>query len=1210
MYKKYHGNGYDPTNHVHKSGSYFEKLRHSARIAPKYFSPGLYCLLFFFLLFPARSFAQNERISLSKKDAPLSEVLRDIRKQSGVDFVINREQIGRSKRVTIQVKDAGLKAVLDECFRGQPFDYTIENRIIVVVNRVKVENKAFLINLKIRVQDQKGGVLPSASVTSKEAGLMGFTDTNGEFVFSRIPRDASVVVSYVGYRSDTLTVKSASEIVVMLNQQINMIDEVSVVSTGYQTLSRERATGSFGKPDMQIYQNRVATQDLVSRLDGLVAGVTVIAGPKGATRNREFGGGSTQQSIIRGKTSVEVTSDPLYVVNGVPVVDLSVINPDDIQDITVLKDASAGSIWGVRAANGVIVITTKKGSAAKPLKISYSGNVTLFGKPDYDYVPMMTSREYIQVGKELFNPAAFPYASIGTSVISPHEQVLYNQSRGLITAAQANRSLDSMANISNRDQIMDLWFRNGMTTNHTLSASGGSAAYNFYASASYSGTQTSHPGDHNEVYRINLNQTFIPIPRLRINLNTALNNTISNSDRSITIANAFIPYQLFQDEQGNNLKMNFLQGLSPELRADYQARSRINLDYSPIDEVDMGFTKGNAVSINLTGNVNLKIWKGLSFDGTYSYQKTPTANQIYTDSKTYDLRRELLGFTVARTANDTPVYYLPTTGGTYKTENIEQRNWTLRNQMIYNMSLRDDRDRLNVQIGHEALEQLAINRTTIVRGYDLDLQSFANLNYLSLSQGIFGTVSSFRSTFNEKPFDVKEQLNRNESFFGLLNYTMDQKYILDGSIRRDYSNLFGSEKAKQKRPTYSVGGKWLISKEEFLNKTGWINNLAMRASYGITGNSPYINAGSSRDIIQAETNNVTGDYYTLRALANNQLTFEKTTTVNLGIDFSIINSSISGSIDLYNKKTTDLLGQVELNPLNGASVIRGNLGNMNNRGIEITLNTQNIRLKDFQWTTGFVLGINRNRLLNYSTLQPSQVTAGGRLTSNNVVGYNSFPLFAYQYAGLEALGDPQIRLANGTITKDPEIATAEDLVFMGTTLPKVNGGLSNTFRFKNLSLTANMIYNLGNVMRKDVNQYYSGRINYGAGSFGGNLNPEFLNRWKKPGDELITNIPSYVSSRGTDISRRNTDYYIFGDINVVNASYIKLRDITLNYIVGPKVLNKLHIEGLNVFVQTGNFMIWKANDVGIDPEYQAFNQGGRSMPAFKHSVSFGANLTF
>jgi len=1212
MYKKYHLIGYDIANRICNTpipppGAKAWNCKGRNKL-PGAKATVLFCL-FLFCQFVA--LAQVQNITFTKKDASLAEVLKEIRKQTGFDFVINRDQISRSKKLTVSFQNQDLKHVLDECFRNQPFTYSIENKIIVVVNKVSVETTELLVNLKIKVQDQNGTPLPNASVISKAAGTVGFTDSDGTFTFSRIIKDSKIIVSYVGYKPDTLTARSSAELIAMLSQQSNIMDEVKVVSTGYQTLNRESATGSFGKPDMQIYQNRVGTQDLVSRLDGLVPGLTVIPGPKGTnTGNREFGGGSTQQSIIRGKSSVQLRTEPLYVVNGVPVTDPNTINPDDVEDITILKDASAASIWGVKAANGVIVITTKRGNAGKPLKINYSGYVTLFGKPNFNYVPAMTSAEYIQTGREIFNPSVFPYAAVGSSVIAPHEQILYNQNRGLITAAQANRSLDSLANINNQDQVLDLLYRNAVTTNHTLSASGGSAFYNFYASGSYTNTYSNHPGDKNNAYRINLNQTFVPIPRLRINLNTALNNTFTSADRSITIGRNFIPYQLFQDAEGNNIQMNYLQGLSPEIRKDYQARSRINLDYSPLNEVDMGFNKSNALSINLTGNVNLKIWKGLSFDGTYSYQKSPTNNTVYTDSKTYDLRRELLGFTVARTANDTPIYYLPTTGGTYQTVNIDQRNWTVRNQLVYNMGLRDGRDHLNVQIGHEALEQLGTNRTTIVRGYDLDLQSYERLNYATLSQGIFGAVSSFRSVFNELPFRSLESLNRNESYFGLLNYSMEQKYILDASLRRDYSNLFGSEKGSQKKPTYSLGAKWLISKEKFAENLSWLGNLALRTTYGITGNSPFIGAGSTRDIIQIQNNSVTGDSYSLISYANNKLTFEKTRTVNIGIDFGILRNIVSGSIDLYDKKTTDMLGQVEINPLNGTSSTLGNLGNMNNKGIEIALTSVNIQSKDFNWTSNLIFSFNKNKLLQYSAIQPSQLTAQGRITANYAEGFNAQPLFAYQFVGLDALGDPQIKLADGTVSKDPEIATAEDLVYMGTTIPKFNGGLSNVFRYKGLSLSANLIYSFGNVMRRNVNQFYSGRINYGTGSFDGNLSPDFLNRWKKPGDELITNIPAYVSSTGISNSRRNIDYYMYADINVVSASYIKLRDLTLNYSFGPKVLNKLHIEGLNIYAQTGNFMIWKANKYGIDPEYQNFNTGGRSLPAYNRSFSFGANLTF
>ena len=1211
MYKNYHVIGHDLTHHV-PDGAVFSKKAQPACfwVRKRLLNAKMTCIFFVFLLSHLVSAAQTITISLSKKEASLKEVLGAIRKQSGYDFLFNKDQLAKAKPVTIKVQNADLKTVLDLCFRDQPFTYALENKVIVVVNKVVFENKTMLIDLKLRVTDQKGNPLPSATVQSKEAGISGYTDSDGRFTLSRAPEDARIVLSYIGYKTDTIIARKRSEMTVMLSQQSNQMDEVSIVSTGYQQISKERATGSFGKPDMKLFQKRVGTQDIMSRLDGLVAGVTVIQGPKGSTGSRGFGGGNTRQSIIRGKSSVSLESDPLYVVNGVPVTDLSVINPDDVADITVLKDASAAAIWGVKATNGVIVITTKKGSSMKPLKISYSGNLTFFGKPDFDYVPVMSSNEYIRTAREIFNPTVFPYATLGTGFIAPHDQLLYDQNRGLITESQANRGLDSLSRINNKDQILDLWYRNAVSTNQTLSASGGALGYNFYASASYTNTRSNRPGEKSNVYRINLNQTFIPVPRLTIGLSTALNNTLGSMNRNISIQNDFLPYQLFKDADGNNLRMNYLQGLSPEVRQDYQTRSRINLDYSPLDEVHQGFTNSNALSINLTGSVNLKLWKGFSFDGTYSYQKSPETNISYNDSQTYNLRKELLEFTVARTAEDIPVYYLPAKGGTYQTVNYDSRNWTVRNQLVYNANLRDDRDHLNLQIGHEALEQLGTNKTTTVRGYNLDLESYERLDYATLNRGVFGAVSSFRSVFNELPFVSKERLNRNESFFGLFNYTMDQKYMLDASIRRDYSNLFGSDKGSQRKPTYSLGGKWIISKETFLSNLIWVNHLGLRATYGITGNSPYIGAGSTRDILQIETNTVTGDAYILAGLANNKLSFEKTRTLNLGIDFTLLNNFISGSIDLYDKKTTDLLGTVKVNPLNGGSNITGNLGNLRNRGIELNLRSVNVQLRDFNWTSNLIFSFNRNKLLAYSAVTADQLTDFGRLAASYVVGYNAFPLFAYQFAGLDELGDPKIRLADGTVTKERDAAKAEDLVYMGTTIPKFNGGLSNTFRYKNLSLTANIAYSLGHVMRRDLNTFYDGRLAKSASSFVGNINPQFLDRWKNPGDELHTNVPSYVPNVGMSYSRRDVNYYNYADINVVSASYVKLREVTLNYTVNPKMLTKLHVEALNLFLQTGNFMLWRANDYGIDPEYQTFSSGVRAMPAFRHSFSFGANLTF
>jgi len=250
-----------------------------------------------------------------------------------------------------------------------------------------------------------------------------------------------------------------------------------------------------------------------------------------------------------------------------------------------------------------------------------------------------------------------------------------------------------------------------------------------------------------------------------------------------------------------------------------------------------------------------------------------------------------------------------------------------------------------------------------------------------------------------------------------------------------------------------------------------------------------------------------------------------------------------------------------------------------------------------------VFSYNYNKLVSYAALNPSLNTASYKLTAPYWIGYNSKPLFAYQFAGLDNMGDPQIRLSDKSVTKQPYIAQPEDVVYAGTTQSPVNGGFTNRFEYKGLSLTMNMIYNMGAVMRRNVNIYYTGRMPTSTSLGGENLFSSFQDRWKQPGDERITNIPSYVSNMGTSFTRRDVNYYISGDVNVLSASYIKIRDITLAYELQSAALHFLKIQRLNIYAQTTNFLIWTANDERIDPET------GFPGALYKHQYNLGINVT-
>lgn len=1147
-----------------------------------------------------------QRITLSEKNAALVTVFNKISAQSGFDFIVTSDMLKQAKPVNIKVANQDLPTVLNKIFEGQPLGFSLQGRIVVVSKKQRsvVDRVVGYLNsytLTGVVLNEKGEPLRGANVMIAMQNRGYGTSEDGRFFLENLEGNETLITTYLGYKTDTLVLSGQRSAVIRLVPVSTVLAEVSILNTGYQRLNKEQATGAYGKPDMQIFSTRLGTNDLVNRLEGLVAGVTVKPGPMGGGSNR-YGTGTTQQSVIRGLNSVNLQSEPLYVVDGVQVPNLNFINPNDVADVTVLKDAAAAAIYGAKAANGVIVIVTKGGRKDQKVQINYNGAFSFSGKPRFKDDYFMSSAQYIQTAKELFDPVTYPVSQLDYGFTTPHERILYGLNQSQITAAQAAESLDSLSKINNRPQIMDLFYRNAFTTNNTISASGGNRLYAIYSSLSHANTQSNTPGEKSNTYQININQNLNPASWISIGLNTSLNNNIEKSKNPVSVGPGYLPYQLFAGQNAEPLLLNYMTGWSAERQADYQLRSRINLDYYPLNEIDKGYSNRNLLNLNTTGNVEIRFWKGLSFKGNYGYQRTTGTSTVYVDHTHMDALKELLNFTVARTPNDVPVYYLPATGGRFSSSARTGENWTIRNQLVFNSGLRGGRDRINVQLGQEALEQSTLLNTTIQRGYDDVLKTYTLLDYATLARPLFGAIGSGYSMFTEKPFQRLAEKTRFKSYFGLFNYAFNEKYMLDASIRADKSSLFASDESAQNKPAFSIGAKWQLSRESWMRQISWINNLGLRATYGVTGNSPYVGEASTYDILYAGENNILGNYLSVNTPANNKLSWESTHTWNFGLDFGLLSGRLNGSTEFYFKNTEGLLGNVEYNPFTGFETTVGNIGNIRNSGIELTLNSQNLSTGKFSWVSGFVFSYNYNKLESYSKPLQMLFSASNQINAASIVGYAKPPMFAYRYAGLDNMGDPQIYKADGTITKNPEAALPEDLVYMGTIQPKFNGGLSNTFRYGNLSLTANLIYNLGAVMRKPTENNFSGRLTV-SGFSDGNRLAEFANRWKQEGDEDHTSIPSYVANPGINYSRRNTAYYNYADINVISAAYIKLRDLTLAYDLSPSILRQLKMEKISVFGQTGNFMIWKANKAGIDPEYSSAILASRVF-------SFGLNVSF
>ncbi|HEX6427180.1 MAG TPA: SusC/RagA family TonB-linked outer membrane protein [Niastella sp.] len=1176
----------------------------------------------------------SQTVTLKVKNVSLENLFDNVTTQTGYYFFYRPGQLKGSKPVTIQAEDVPLESFLQQVFKEQPVTYMVQNQTIFIVAKTDTaQNKkpaAPPVTLQGEVRDSLGNAMRGASVTLLPGNAQAISSKTGAFVLHGIEPGRYVLrVTYVGYETASVPVnvtENMAPISIVLKPDVSNLTEITVFNNGYQTLSKERSAGSFTKPKMDVVYNRSTSMDLMQRLDGLVPGLVINNSPNN-------GGNSI---TVRGISTINSDKALLYVVDGIVVSDVADINPNDVQDVTLLKDATAASIWGSRASNGVLVITTKKGVFnANKLKVEYNGFVNMQGKPDIEYMPYMRSPELIQTIKELFADPAYMTANTyatanttlsGTNAITPHEAILYKQYRGGISAATANAQLDSLAALDNLKQIKDIWYRNAFLSNHTVSVRGGFGNYSLYGSLAYTNNTSSTPGEKNNAYKINLRQEVNVSKRVTAYLITNLVNTITSAKRppALGVTTRFVPFQLFKDADGNSISMPWIYR-TDSLTALYQTKSGVNLNYNPVDEMNYGNTKGNTFHANITSGIIVKLIKGLRFEGVYGIMNGNSKTTAFDGQQSFTVRNQLAAFTVPSTTGGLPTYWLPTTGGKLATNNVNQRNYTVRNQLVYDLTAHNGDHQLTLLAGREITSSFTNTNSSVARGYDPQLLTSQPVDYDTLATGISNTVfpySILRSSLSANDaYSEAETETRTSSWYGNAAYTWLRKYTINASYRNDQSNLFGSDRSVQFKPIWAVGLAWQISRESFMEHITFLDYLNMRATYGLSGNQPGSKYNATTYDIYAGVASPSapgGIMYTINSYANRKLSWERTQTYNIGIDYSFLKGRLTGSSDLYMRRTTNLIGDAPANAFTGVATVTGNLGDIHNDGVETRLNSVNIKRKDFTWSTMLIVSYNVNKVTKlYEAGNTNNALAAFKMSTRYAEGYSAFAQWAYKFKGLDNVGDPLVELADGTITKKPG-ATAADLVYMGTFQPTLTGGFSNNFRYRNFQLTCNIVYNFGSKLRYDavglnaVTGQMAGRNSNSAGNFFGNLYTDFNKRWKKPGDETITNIPAYIPSSSISSSQRSIAYYSNGDINYFNGAYMKMRDINLLYTLPAQVVSRLRAEEITFRATVSNILLWTANKYDIDPEFH--NSTGidvlRTLPTAQHSITFGVNMRF
>lgn len=1165
-----------------------------------------------FLLFLAAlalsvtALAQTIRVKADKE--PLQTVLRSISAQTEYKFAFNSRSIDTSMAVTVNVESGSIDEVMTAVLKDTGIGYSIVGKQIALFSVTQetppAKGTAGPRTVTGIVTDEDGNPLEGAGILIKDTTVGVVSDADGKWSLEIPGANAVLVAAYIGMDDVEVTVGNRSSLVIVMKTSYEFINQVVV--TGYQTLSRERSAGAFAAVSGAAVKDQANIHGNVLRsLEGSAAGLSVSETADGVTY------------LIRGVSSINSKREPLFIVDGVAMTREQMdkmLNPNDVESVNFLKDATAASIWGAQAANGVIVVTTKKGKSGK-LAINYNGSFTWKGKPDWSYMDRMTSEQFINTAVEVFDPQTYKWADIQNStygtgndyrVVFPHEYPLYRYYLGEIGLEERDAVLNALRNVNGRKEYEKYFMSNAFLTNHSLSFSGGSEMNSFYVSLEAQHTQGTEKNKESE-FRLFFRDA-LSLARGRVELDLSAHLFFAN-EKSFTSSYDLsdLPYVSYFGSDGKELSLsNYV--MTDAYRQSVENITGIHLHYNPVSDYQSNPVTSKTLGINANAGLRIMILDGFNYEGRFQYSLTQGQGEKYLSPASFGVRLER-----AQGTNMDGEQYLPTSGGHYTFTSSAMSSYTIRNQLNLDLEFgKEGMHRVTGVAGFEVSSRKNGAHINFLRGYDM--QTMQHIPYDDFYLSVTGVknpalpsfAGSSTNTFDPNDYTQTEEEYRFVSMYANAAYTLAEKYSLNASIRVDQSNLFGSDPSVQFKPIWSTGVIWNAAKEDFMSGTrGWLNRLNLRASFGYAGNSPDPGQGGPYNILSSVSDanySRFGLGYVVATPANDKLSWEKTQIINFGIDWAVLNNRLSGSLDLYSKKTTNLLGMAPVDPTTGFTTVLSNIGALTNRGIELSLESTNITAGAFEWNTDFNITYNHNKLVDMYVEPPKSAYAMVDYTYWK--GYPYGTVFAYKWAGLDpADGMPRVYDSAGNIVRSiTDIDSADAVHFMGSTVPPVYGSLGNTFRYGNWDLSVNFIFNLGHVMRNDVNDKFSYRLER-------NLHNDFAKRWKQPGDEAFTNVPAYYSLRNTAINETDVLYlYRYADINVVTASYIKLREVSLGYRLPASACKVLHVQHASARIQASNLWTIAFNKEGIDPEAYYFS--GSRADRFHPFISASLNIEF
>lgn len=1088
-------------------------------------------LLLGVLLFGFTVSAQSQKVSLDFKNERVEKVLASIKSQTGMSLVFSDQLVDVNRKVTMQLKDVTLKEALTRLLSGINLTFEIRNNKIYFIEKKAVSQPG---SRKKRVtgvvKDVMGEPLIGANVVEKGRSTNGvITDFNGKFTLE-VDESASLVVSYIGYLAQDIPTKGKGDFHIILKEDTNTLDEVVV--TGYGDFKKATYTGSASV----LTTEKLEALPVVSvgqMIESNIPGISVVAGTSSQP-------GAKTTLRVRGVASMNASTEPLYVLDGVPIpsYDLSnftsmseaggmgfieTLNPADIESITVLKDAASASLYGAKGANGVVLITTKKGKEGK-LRVNMAAK---YGITDfaYTYRPLMGGEER----RKLIHEGLVNFQL--DKGVSEQEAQQY---------ADANIDLYAKRLPQGYSDWESALFKTGYQQDYNLSASAGNQNSSFIGSLGYTKQTGVSLNSEMERFtgRVDASNKY---KKVEFGMNASFSWT----------KNVHLPEGKFYGSAIYASKVN-LTPSTPIYNEDgtYASGYRENNGYNPILEAEVNDYYARTVRAMGTAKIAYNVWDNLKVSSVFTVD--------------YSLTKDF--FFQSPDGRDGATYQ-----GRGRMQMTDRIRYTSQNNLTYSKTF-----------GKHSVS--AVTAFEVMK-YDYEDLYAAKKTYGQDINTSLGNAAD--------PIDADQKLQEDAlmSYVASVNYSYDDKYYASFSFRRDGSSRLSPD--TRWGNFWSLSASWRLSQERFMQPLkSVLSDLKLRASYGVNGNLPSSYYGY-------QSTYTTGAFYSGKpspwesTLGNEELTWEKNYALNLGLDIGLF-SRVNVSLDWYTRTTKDLLMSKQLNSISGFSSLLTNVGQMRNTGVELEVRSNNIKTKDFSWTTAFNLSHNKNKILKLADL-PWFVD--GRYVRKE--GYPFNTIYLREYAGVDpetgsALYYDNQQDENGNYTKnkvtDPGQASPIPLKDI---TPTISGGFMNTFNYKFIDLSFNLSYSFGGYSYDNAS-YILQDDGYSVIS---NKSTEQRRRWQKPGD--ITDVPRFVYG-----NKKGGNYNSSRAIH--STDHIRLKSLILGLNAPKAWLQKLGIGNARIYFSGTNLLTWAAYDQ-YDPEMSGVV--GFYTPPLK-TYAFGLELKF